>query len=316
LKIRSIPLTGEVWIAAPSTHWLRPRLMATAAAGPLSNAILLAASVWVFLATSVWMSSGVPVAPDATVRPVPAYALAVVNAVMFVKNAVPLPARTEPPEERMESSDGWKVLAAAFRDRRYLGPFVSWYAAWKVPVLLAQGKRMRAGLLIADAEEADPGSRLVRWAQAKYWLSMAAWSMAAEELRGIIDGREPDPTPVIANDLAWAYVMQDDPALIEEADRLSALAFDWEPDGPLVHRTRGAVLLARGCLEQARELLTFAFENAPKRYRAVTACLLTMLHARKGERAEGQAWIEKARYCNPECYLLPRAEADLAAAHP
>jgi hypothetical protein len=28
----------------------------------------------------------------------------------------------------------------------------------------------------------------------------------------------------MANDLAWAYVMQDDPAPIEEADRFSALA--------------------------------------------------------------------------------------------
>jgi hypothetical protein len=71
------------------------------------------------------------------------------------------------------------------------------------------------------------------------------------------------------------------------------------------------VLLARGCLEQAKELLTFAFENAPRRFKAVTACFLTMLHARKGDRAEGQAWLEKARYWNPECYLLPRAEAGL-----
>ncbi len=42
-----------------------------------------------------------------------------------------------------------------------------------------------------------------------------------------------------------------------------------------------------------------------------TACLLTMLHARKGDRADAQTWLEKARYWNPECYLLPRAEAGL-----
>ena len=45
VEIRRIPLSGDVWVAAPSTRWLRARLMATAAAGPLSNAVVLAASV-------------------------------------------------------------------------------------------------------------------------------------------------------------------------------------------------------------------------------------------------------------------------------
>ncbi len=72
VEIRRIPLSGDVWVAAPSTRWLRARLMATAAAGPLSNAVVLAASVWLLCNASA--------APDATVRPVPALVLAVVNA--------------------------------------------------------------------------------------------------------------------------------------------------------------------------------------------------------------------------------------------
>jgi predicted Zn-dependent protease len=172
-----------------------------------------------------------------------------------------------------------------------------------------RGERIRAGLLLADGEDADPGARVLRWARARYWLSMAAWWSAAEELRSLIEERDTGPTPSHANDLAWADVMQDDPALLEEADRMSALAFDRrEPGERLVHRTRGAVLLARGRLDEAQELLTYTFENDPKRYKAVTACLLTMVHARKAERGEAQRWLGEAREWNPECHLLARAE--------
>jgi tetratricopeptide (TPR) repeat protein len=312
VEIRRIPLTGAVWIAAPSLRWLRARLMVASAAGPLSNAALVAASVWLlFLTGSAWLTSrGMPHWTDPSCCPVPALAFAVVNAFLFVKNALPIPRQKDPLEE---SSDGWKVLEAPFRDQSSLAPLVSTYAAWKVPLLLLQGERIRAGLLLADAENVHPGTRALRWARGQYWLSMAAWSTAAEELRGMLDAQHPDPTPGIANDLAWADVMQDDPALLEEADRLSALAFDRrEPGDRLVHRTRGAVLLARGRLEEAQELLTFAFENDPKRYKAVTACLLAMVHARKGERGEAQRWLEEARECNPKCHLLPRAEGALA----
>ncbi|HEV3191101.1 MAG TPA: site-2 protease family protein [Polyangiaceae bacterium] len=303
VEIRRIPLTGDVWVAAPSTRWLRARLMATAAAGPLSNAVVLAASVWRLCNASA--------APDATVRPVPALVLAVVNAVLFVKNAVPLPRRTEPPEERMESTDGWQALAAPFRDPRYLRNLVSTYVAWKVPHLLLLGRCSEAGELVAVGLQNDPESRGVRWAYASLMLDGQCWSAAGEELRHLVDESTPEATLILANDLAWAYVMQDDPALLEEADRLSSRVFGRAPNDPLVHRTRGAVLLARGCLEHAQELLTFAFENDPRRYKAVTACLLTMLHARKGDGAEAQTWLEKARYWNPECYLLSRAEAGL-----
>jgi Peptidase family M50 len=302
VEVRRIPLSGETRVAAPSTRWLRVRLMATAAAGPLANAVVLAASAWLL--------HKAPAAPDATVRPEPALVLAVVNAVMFVKNAVPLPRRTEPPD-RMESTDGWKALAAPFRDQAYLESLVCTYVAWKVPLLLALGRVPEAGELVADGIECDPESRAVRWAYAALMLDTGGWSAASEELRSLADESTPGVMPLLANDLAWAYVMQDDPALLEEADRLSAVAFGRTPDDPLVHRTRGAVLLARGRLEEAQELLTFAFENIPGRYKAEAGCLLTMLHARKGDRADAQAWREKARYWDPECVLLARAEAGL-----
>jgi len=303
VEIRRIPLSGDVWVVAPSTRWLRARLMATAAAGPLSNAVVLAASVWLLCNAHA--------APDATVRPLPALVFAVVNAVLFVKNAVPLPRRAEPPEERMGSTDGWVALAAPFRDPRYLRNLVSTYVAWKVAQLLLLGRGSEAGELLDDGLQNDPESRCLRWAYATLLLQRQCWFAAGEELRDLVDEGTPEATPIQANDLAWAYVMQDDPALLEEADRLSSRVFGRAPYEPLVQRTRGAVLLARGSLEHAQELLTFAFENDPRRYKAVTACLLTILHARKGDPAAAQTWLEKARYWNPECYLLPRAEAGL-----
>jgi hypothetical protein len=307
LVLQRIPFTGATMISSPSTRWLRPRLMAVYAAGPLTHVVLLAASV--FLLSDAPGARG-----DPSLRPTPIFAFALVNGLMLVMNTLPVPPRTAAGGERTLGTDGWNVLAAPFRDRRSLARLVTTYAAWMSPQLVEQGKIAEAGELVAKALKEDPESVLSRVAQTDLLVLTQRWSEAAPLLRGLMEDAKvkravPDAIPMIANNLAWSACMLDDPALIEEADRMSEFALARSPEHPALNGTRGLALLARGLLEDARQRMMFAFERNPARNKALNACCLAMLHARKGDRGEANTWLERARQLDPKCYLLARAEA-------
>lgn len=305
--IQRVPFTGLTMVAASSMRWIRVRLMAVYAAGPLSNLLLLAA-VWPMLRRAAFT--------DFALRPTPVFAFATMNAVLALMTAIPARTRPRAANKKRQGTDGWNFLGMPFCGDETFVPMLVAHAAWRAPQLVAAGNVAEATALVADALKRAPTSPVARVAHGDLLVFTRQWTEAAAALRLLVDDAavkwaSPASMPILANNPAWADFMQDDPALLDEANRWSKQALAQLPDWPPAHGTRGAVLLARGELAEADELLTFAFARNGPRNQALNACCLAMLHAQRGARAEAEAWLEKARSTNPACYLLERTELRL-----
>ena len=280
-------------------------LLAVYAAGPLTNLLLLGAAVPL-------LSPDDAFAGLAT-RPEPLLAFVLVNGLLLFFSALPSPPRILR-GTRTLASDGWNLLTVPFREDRDLVPIVIAHAAWASSRLVAAGNLAEAHALVGKALKLDPASALARVAHTDLLVATGRWSEAAVRLRLLLDEPAaqrafPEAMPLLANNLAWADFMEDDPARLDEADKCSREAVSLAPALVAAHGTRGAVLLARGDLDAAEERLTYAFARNPPPNQALNACCLAMLHARRGARAEAESWLAKARSLSPKCSLLGRAEA-------
>jgi hypothetical protein len=309
LVIQQVPFTGLVALGASSTRWLRVRLMLVHAAGPLANFLIFAAACPAFQA-SAWT--------DFALRPIPIPIFATVNIVFGLLNAVPLLTRPRAAAGEARGNDGWNFLAMIFRNDASLLQVLVAHVVWKAPQLMAAGKTAEATALVDDAVKRAPESPFTRLAQSDVLVLSGRWREAAAALRLLVKDAAlrraaPAAIPMLANNLAWADFMQDDPALLDEADRWSAEALTQLRDWPAAHGTRGAVLLAQGKLAEAEERLMFAFAHNQPESRALDACCLAMLEAERGAQAEAQGWVAKARILSPRCPLLARAESRVRA---
>jgi Flp pilus assembly protein TadD len=311
IVLQVVPFTGATRVVAASTRWLRLRLMLLYAAGPASNLLLLAACIPLLSERDTL---------DAlVVRPAPVLALALANGMLALFNLIPHPPRVRR-GVRSLGSDGWNVLAAPFRREASLVPLVIAHAVWESSRLIASGGKLsEASALVEQALKRDPASPIARIAHADLLVAMGRWPEAVVWLRSLLTDaavrtKAPDAVPLLANNLAWAAFMQDDPSLLEEAEVRSKEALAAAPDLPSAHGTRGAVLLAQGALDEAEERLAFAFARNGPHNGALNACCLAMLHARRGQRTAAETWLETARSLSPKCALLARAEAALGEA--
>jgi tetratricopeptide (TPR) repeat protein len=306
IVLRAVPFTGLTAFVAPSARWLRPRLMATIAAGPLMNAALAAACL--------------PLVQDGTIltglalRPAPALAFVVANAALFLVATIPLPAVWG-----SAASDSWNFVATPFRPASKLAALVNAHAAWHaartVPKLAASGKVAEAQALVDDALARDPASALARVAQTDLLVLTQRWFHAAAALRALLSDTQvqrvlAQARAALANNLAVSDLHLDGPTVLEEADRCSSEALAANPHTPSIAGTRGAVLVARGRLAEAEPLLRRAFDRNPlAAQRAVHACWLGILHAKRGDLAGAERWLGTARQLSPTCSLLVRDAA-------
>jgi hypothetical protein len=303
LLLRAVPFTGEVHAGARDLSWIRWRLAAVAAAGPAVSALLTLVA-WPFAARE-----------DPARHIAPMCDLLIVNAFLVLTTALPFRRRIGGEEEQ---SDGWRLISIPFRSDGELSSFVNTYQLWDAERSLARGDVDRASVAVASALARESQSFAWRFLLATVRIERGQWREAARDLRQLLDeARRTHQAPAtlasLSNNLAWAALWTEDPTLLEEADRLSAEAIAMAPRVPYFHGTRGAVLLARSELEDAERRLAYAFARNPRRSRALNACCLAMLHARRGRIAEAREWIAKARALDSNCNLLVRAEGALSA---
>jgi Flp pilus assembly protein TadD len=116
---------------------------------------------------------------------------------------------------------------------------------------------------------------------------------------------------VYMNNIAYADLLLDDPALLAEADRYSQEAMTWMANSAPVKGTRGAVLIQLGRLDEALPLLLAGYAQQAAWSRAESACWLAILNARKQNRSDAENYLAQARSLNPKCVLLARAEREL-----
>jgi len=110
---------------------------------------------------------------------------------------------------------------------------------------------------------------------------------------------------MLLNNVAFANIMLDDPALLAEADNFSEQAYQllsWEP---AISGTRGGVLVALDRPVEGIELLKGALSKNPdKRGRAIEACLIAWGEWKQGNLKETESYLALARQLDPECDLL------------
>jgi tetratricopeptide (TPR) repeat protein len=311
LLLQVVPFTGITLLSAPSARWLRARLMATYAAGPLSNAALLACMMY-------WLAT-----PDRerglAISPSPLLAFAFANGALAFFSALPIPP-TRPVHGRPLSpgTDGWNLLALPFRSDEELRPVVVANVLFEAQRLMTAQELTKARALLDDALGRSPRLLLARMLNADWFVAAERWADAAKGLRAIL--ADPLFEPAVgragvvlrSNNLAWADFMLDDPELLDEADRHSSVALAATPNDAALLGTRGAVLLARGDLVGAEEaLLASLARNPVTRNRALNSCCLAILYARRGTLDAARSALDEARAQDPACSLLSRAEAAL-----
>ena len=126
--------------------------------------------------------------------------------------------------------------------------------------------------------------------------------------------RMPPQSPARAislNNIAFADALIGGGKLLSEADRYSAQALAGLPWLRCVQNTRGTVLLFLGRLDEALTLLRSSAED-PKTDPGGAAqcqCLLAIAEAFCGNLTAAAQHREQAYRAEPECYLLPRADA-------
>jgi len=250
-------------------------------------------------------------------RPAPVLAFAIVNGGFLALSILPFPPYTHAGVQS-PGSDGWNLLTIPFRREAQLLPLIDAYTNWAALRLVTSGRSAEAMAKVEEALRQSPRSTVLRVGYADMLVHSQRWPEAVERLRPLIDDDEVRKTlplmrPILANNLAWALFMMDDPALLAEADRMSKEALAAASDNPAMHGTRGAVLVALGHIDEAEARLRVAFDGNGPKNQAFNACLLAMVCAARGDRAGAVEWGEKAGGLEAECALLGRAEGVVAA---
>ncbi|MEW5828286.1 MAG: site-2 protease family protein [Chloroflexota bacterium] len=110
---------------------------------------------------------------------------------------------------------------------------------------------------------------------------------------------------IMLNNVAFADLLLDDPALLPEADAYSdraCQAYFWEP---AVLGTRGGVLIALDQAKEGLDLLRQSLEKGfEKRGKASDACLIAWGEMKLGRPAEAEKYLALARRLDPLCPLL------------
>lgn len=151
-----------------------------------------------------------------------------------------------------------------------------------------------------------------------YNQALEVFSVILEELPRLESSR-PEAQPafrfLMLNNVAYSWLMLDDPSTIQQADAYSLEAYQNMPWQPEIAGTRGSVLVAMGKLDEGLPLLEKAMiQNIQPRDKAENACQIALGEIKRGDLVQARRYLEKARNWHPECTLIPRVETALAGA--
>jgi tetratricopeptide (TPR) repeat protein len=114
---------------------------------------------------------------------------------------------------------------------------------------------------------------------------------------------------VVANNLAWLYLLLDDDSLSERSLLLSATAYAWLPWEPFITSTHAAAQALFGDAEQAIRLFnTNRVRQGHVSTRASMFAGLAIAHARLGRTEDAMAALRLAHEIDPEAQLVGIAQ--------
>lgn len=303
VQFRLIPDRGSVsTLSLRHRDWRACRFI-TIAAGPLVNlaiailAIELAGGWTIFISdpfASVWSTLGAA------------------SAFVFVVSLIPQTVWTQ---EGKSVTDGLQMARLLFK------PLPS-ERVRRIAYFLAKGGALAAIDKAEEALKVFSAAHIEYPEDASVTASLATTLMMtgkAEEGRSLVCGllqvhkTENAIRAVLRNNLAWADLLIGTPALLGEADEMSAAALSLMPWEAYVQGTRGTVLAIIGNPDEAMQLLRKAMKGADRRYsRSAIYCSMAIAEHRQGHPKAAEKLVERARRLYPKCDLLSRAEEELS----
>lgn len=233
VELRRYPCGGHTVFAAATVRWYRLRTWVVVAAGPLVNV----ATLWVGITV---MGSAPADGPVGLL----AWQVTIVSVAVLAANLLPRRA----PGSEVGGTDGYRLLTIPFLSRDAVNRMIDPSRLTEALVDAEAGDIERALAALPSVDEVADADSTTRLAVIGLLLRAERWGDAEPLLRQAPQEELADPrvAALHRNNLAWCILQRGDRDRYEEADELSAMAYEacgWEP---AIAGTRGSVLRALG----------------------------------------------------------------------
>ncbi|MGE3800837.1 MAG: site-2 protease family protein [Candidatus Kapaibacterium sp.] len=294
-RVKMVPTYGVV-TAAYLPYYSPFRLFLMILAGPAVNALIILALLLIgpdLLSVSDGADSGILFGFD----------LIFANALVLLTSIIPY--RTDSPQGRV-ASDGMKLISII---KSLSDPYEAergyWYEVGSVEHRYGNYvEAARAYERVIEIDRYDPHAKLSLgsvqvligdYERARHiFLELLNWPKMSEEDRASI-----------LNQIAFTNVLIGDDELLEEADRFSEEALQFDPAEGLFYGTRGAVLVLQGDLDQGILHLHQALDRLVRPEDCgVDLLFIAHAHYMAGEIEEATAAIEEVAELNLDYPLL------------
>jgi tetratricopeptide (TPR) repeat protein len=301
VRLHATPWSGGLTLYAPrDDRAVRTRRALMALAGPAVHGVLLLAVLFPGTNEVTFTGSGL--------HALPVFLLA--NAYLLLINLLP---RRDATQDGVFESDGLVALKTPFLRGRDLAEHLVARFVIESAALGEAGRFEEACTRAREGLAAHPDSLTLR-ANLGLMLALAG---RCDEARGAfhaalaLDAVPAEMQAVLRNNVAWASLMRDD---LDAADMESTLALEGLGWVPAILGTRGAVLVARGQVDEGLGLLRRALERSDQLHpmaRATYEGATALGLGEKGDRAGAMAHLARARGAFAACPLLARVEGAL-----
>lgn len=300
-EIHMLPIGGITRTAPVNGEWLRLKRFLVVLAGPAVNA-LMAAVVYL-----IWWDDW----KDQHVE-----GIAFAMQWLFISNILVVAVNLWPFQVKIYNtgSDGKQLLKCIFPDKTEIQDLQAGRFALEAEFCRQENDLAGAREWCDRGLSGFPDNSHIQNMKAILCLDDQDYAQARQIFKTLLD-RETKPglmRYVLMNNVAYTDALIADPQLLAEADDLSKQAFGAMSSQAPIIGTRGTVLLMRGDLREAIELLSEAFEEAGvPRNKAENACFLAIAYARSGNVKKGKQFLDLARQFQSDCPLIARAEKEL-----
>ncbi len=298
VHLHAFPLSGRVYLGAPSLHLLRTRVWLATLMGPMTNAILIVTAVFAWDALEPLTGEG------------PLAIWVVLNAIIVVGTLYPYRYQEAGQTYR---SDGLALFELPRSKPDALRMYLLSAPLLRALARIDRGDYAGARSLAENARARDPDNIHPRILLSACASMLGQHAKTIALLRPIAaEAHESPVRAAIQNNIAFAVALSnvgapaDDPQL-GEADRLSASAFALYPCLLHFRSTRALVLVAMQKPEQALALLEYThYERAPASARSHREAVRAFALSRMDRHAEARAAAELAAQLDPTIELILR----------
>ena len=303
------PFSAKTYLASPSDHHLRLRRWLTTLAGPATHALVLGAVCglfgWSYMLQSLRQFS--------ISRPgIPGW-LIMLNGALLIGSLLPF----QLSGSTGVRSDGYRLITIPFLTEAKFAAYRAGYLEMEARELLFSKRYAEAIELYDRALKINTKSTMSVEGLHSAYLLLGNYARARELIVSLVAKGDIAKGPLrntVLNNIAWADIMLDDPALLDEADRYSAETITKNRRYPYYKGTRGAVLVSMGKYEDGIRLLSEAYRrHTAKAARGSVAYFAAIGEARRGNRNEAENWLKTAVQNSPDDCLRQRVEAEIGS---